>query len=688
MEDLQRYFRIEAQELVDALTRGLLDLERRGGGEVLDQCFRWAHTLKGAARTVKQLGIGELAHAIEDVLAPYRASGDPVPGGHVGELLRLVDAIRAELARAPGRQATASEAPGRAPEHERFETTRVELTEVGALADEIGEAMVQFGALRGGLDTLAVAERLAASLAEAPGDRPPASAAGARGGRARAVVDELRAALARARAEVSGGLDRLERELRQAQIRARELQLIAADTVLPSIELAVRDAAEALGKRVDFEATGGDIRLDGHVLAALREAMLHVARNAVDHGVEPPEERIRAGKLPAGHIRLRVERRGGRVAFICSDDGRGVDVDAVRRAAASAGLAPAEEVARLPADEALSLIFRPGVSTSAAITAISGRGVGLDVVRETATRLKGSARAWTEWGGGTTVEIVVPVSVSLISALRLEDAGREVLIPLDSVRGVLRLAEGVIVRGLERDAIVHEDQLVPFAPLAVLLGARRSAGWPLRAAVVVEVDGARVALGVEGLLGATDVIVKPLPGAAGAPAEVAGATFDAQGDPVLVLDPQGVIAAICAKRPKAPPPRGRAPLAPILIVDDSLTTRMLEQSILEAEGYEVELAASGEEGLRKAAERRYGLFLVDVQMPGMSGFELTERVRADPELREIPLIIVTSLTSAGDRRRGAEVGADAYIMKGEFDQRHLLRTVADLMGRHSPGGAA
>ncbi|WP_437728450.1 hybrid sensor histidine kinase/response regulator [Sorangium sp. So ce861] len=680
--DLYKYFRMEAQELADGLAWRLLDLKEQGGqGESLDQCFRLAHTLKGAAGAAKQLKIAELAHTVEDVLTPFRRDRQPIPAAHMSELMRLIGLIRDEVSRLAAEEPCDPERgrPARRSAHE--EVARVDLAHVGALADEIGEAIVQLESLRSSAEALDRAERLTEALGAVSSPEEAARNLGELGARrAGGLYRELCAALAAARAELARGIDRLSTELRQAQARTRELQLLPCAGVLEAVELAVREAAESLGKRVDFQASGGDIRLDSAVISALRDAALHMARNAVDHGIEPEAARRAAGKPAAGQIRLRVEQRGSRVALICSDDGRGVDVAAVRRAVVRAGLRREEEAYDLTAEDALELIFGPGVSTCEAITSLSGRGVGLDVVRETAAKLSGTASAQSQPGRGTTIELVVPISLSSVTALRIEDGGHVALLPLDAARLALRLDAGAIVRGPERDAIVIEDRAVPFARLAAVLGAAEPEGEP-RCAVVVGAGPSQAVLGADRLLGAVPVVVKPLPAAAGAPPAALGASLDARGDPVLVLDPRGLVELVRAAGPSGARRRERRPPPPILVVDDSLTTRMLEQSILESGGYEVDLASSGEEGLRRAAERRYGLFLVDVEMPGMNGFQFAERVRADPALRETPLVIVTSLSSAADRRRAREAGADDYIVKGEFDQRRLLDTVAGLVAR-------
>lgn len=700
--DPYKYFRVEARELLEGLTRGLLDLERSNGddAEILGQCFRLAHTLKGAARVVKQLRIGEISHAIEDALADLRDSGEPVTVEHVTEMLRLLDIIRGELTGidAPPESSAGTDAPPDTPRTriprrpdgssgaEPFETLRIEITDMDAILDGITEAKVQLLPLRSGAEALSQALRSASStleqiVAHRESGRTSIMSSERWIARMEASLEGIRTALLNARRDIDAGLGRIEGEFHELSALASTLRLVPASAAFDSLELGARDAADLLDKQIEFSATGGETRLEGHILSALRDALLHIVRNAVDHGIESSSDRVLLGKPPAGHIRLRVERRGSRVAFQCTDDGRGINVASLRRAAVLQGLISPADAEALNAADAMELMFLPGVSTSPTVTEVSGRGVGLDVVREVTSRFKGEIRASSEPGAGTKIELLVPMSLSSLTALTLSSEGMLALLPLDAVSGTMRLLDGDVVRSSDGESILYEGQAIPFATLSSLLLSRPAASAPeVWSAVVVEWGGRRKALGVERLLGTRDVIIKPLPSAAGPQPMVIGASFDAQGDPILVLDPQGLIGAPrhIFSRPAAEP--SFASIAPVLIIDDSLTTRMLEQSILESAGYHVHLASSGEEGLTKAREREYGLFIVDVEMPGMNGFEFVRQAKADPSLAHIPVIMVTSLSSPADRRRGAEVGVSAYVVKGEFDQKFFVQKVAQLMG--------
>jgi len=412
----------------------------------------------------------------------------------------------------------------------------------------------------------------------------------------------------------------------------------------------------------------------------VRDALLHVVRNAAAHGIEPEAERMRRGKPATGQVRLQVERRGNKVAFVCHDDGQGIDVEALRREAVRVGVLSASEASAAANDEILRLLLRGGLTTTRAVTEVSGRAIGLDVVRETAARLHGEVTIASSSTDGTRIEICVPMSLSSLSALVVDAAGVSAVLPLDAVSRTLRLDPSEIAHGPEGDSIVYEGKVIPFFPLARALRRATAKAREMRqsSAVVVRSGSAFAAVGIDRLLGTSTAVVRPLPTYLDVEPVVLGASLDDEGNPQLVLDADGLVHAAETARGSPEPERARS--LPILVVDDSLTTRMLEQSILESAGYEVALATSAEEAWLMAKERRYGLYIVDVEMPGMDGFEFVTRTRADTTLRNAPAILVTSRGSPEDRRRGQEAGAHAYIVKGEFDQGYLLRIIRELLG--------
>ena len=662
-KDPYKYFRIEAQELLDGLSRGLLTIERDADPSVVRELLRYAHTLKGAARVVKQTEIGKLAHELEDWLTTIRdGSGSPEPET-VGRALDLVDQMRANMALldAPPSE-SAPPATAAAPVFDGQDSIRVRITEMDEILQGIGEALRAAGGVQRHHDALDAAIRQAKRIAE---DRE--SSVGAR-----SRADNLVASLTGVRRGLEAIADDLAVELVELQSVAADLRLIPVRALQNELERTARDASVALGKSIELRIRGADTRMDAHVLSGLRGPLRHLIQNAVAHGIEPEPARRAAGKPTTGQLEVSIERRGHSVAIQCTDDGSGFDIESVRRLALERGLIEGAAAREMPADRLVDLLVRGGLSTAKAVTDIAGRGVGLDVAREAVERLKGEMAIETAPGTGTTVELVVPVSLSAMPALAVEIDQRTVLIPLDSVRYATRVAEDEVSRSADGAHVVVDGDVLPFVPL------QQATRTPLRTAVVVESRGKKAAVGVDGIRGVQNVVMRTIPASAHADPLAAGAAISDSGVPQIVLAPAALVELAAAHRPAEEPAKAVRPH--LLVIDDSLTTRMLEQSILESAGYQVSLAISGEDAFQKLETARYDLFIVDVEMPGMNGFEFIETARARPDLKDIPSILVTSRADAEDKRRGMKVGARAYIVKSEFDQRDLLSVIRSLVG--------
>ncbi len=672
-ENLYQYFKIEAREIVADLSRDILGLEKQGGAglELLPRLLRQAHTLKGAARVVRLPRIAEIAHAMEDALTPHRDSRDAVTAEQIGQLLQQVDIISSEIRALDPAPPTDAQSPLSAVEP--FERVRVGLAEMDALLSGVSETAVQLDGIRVGIEAVKqVEDRLAAFERQLAGAAPTP--------RAHETVEEMRIALQHARQDLATRADSTDREVAEVCGNIDRLRSLPTSLLLPALERAVRDAAETLGKQVSFQTSGREQRLESYVLSALGEALSHLVRNAVAHGIESPPDRLARGKPQSGVVRLKVERHADRIVFTCADDGAGIDVDAVRRAAVSRGVLSAASAAELPDDRALELIFSPGVTTSTSLSEVAGRGIGLEVVREVANRFKGRVGVRTDLGVGTSVEIEVPLSLSSIRAVLVAVGELLVWVPLEAVHSAHRLDDDALVALAGRESLVFEGRAIPFIRLA---GAMRRLLQPgtdtrPRLAVIVQADADLLAVGVDRVIHVKEVIVHPLPASAGRITPLAGAVFDAQGNPQLVLNPEALLQASPAN------PSGRTQedkLAPhILVIDDSLTSRVLLQSILQAAGYKIDMAVSGEDAMAKARKRHYSLFVCDVEMPGMNGFQFVARTREYDYLQGIPSILVTTRGGADDRRRGAEAGARAYIVKGEFTEDSLTETVRSLVG--------
>lgn len=663
-KDPLRFFRVEAREISDDLGRTVLALEKSPTSGQVARLLRLAHTLKGASAVVKQRDIAEQAHALEDVLVGFRNREDAVTRDDIERILAHIDAIAGSVT---ALSATPAEAGRAAASEEQVAGVSTASSDVDALLEMLSEANVMMRAARQTFGLAEQARQVSARLIEAV-----SMSKRDHGVKAQSLSEELRDTLGRLDQQLKTGLDMAEREISQAHAAAERLRLLPCSAVLSPVERAVRDTAASLGKEAVFVAIGGEARLEANVLSLIQRALLQLARNAVAHGIETPEERLRTGKPRQGRVQIEITRRGNRVAFVCRDDGRGIDMNAVRRAAQQSGklAADAETGGH---DELVHLLFRGGLSTADSVTELSGRGVGLDIAREVAVRLGGEISAHTTPGQGTEIELLVPASLSAVDVLLVEASGVVCAVPLDAVRGGLQLRSGDVTRTPEGNSIAVDGKEVPFMPLARVL--KRAASSDVsNLAFRVGVGEKQAVVGVERLLGVANIVVRPLPELAFADPIIAGGSIDAEGIPRLVLDPQALIAAAqglageAASSVAGPPP-------PILVIDDSLTTRVLEQSILESAGYEVDLATSAEEGLMKARQRRYGLFLVDVEMPGMNGFEFIRTIRADAELCDTPAILVTSLNAPEDLQRGVDAGAQAYVIKSEFNQVRVLETI-------------
>jgi two-component system chemotaxis sensor kinase CheA len=674
--DPYRYFRLEARELLDQCAQTVLELEKGGPGAALIQrLLRLMHTLKGAARVVRQAEIADLAHAIEAALAPFRDTATGVTHDDIRPVRDHLDDIERRL-RMLSPVEHAALAGAKPPPDEPLRTIRADIVEMDMVLDGVVETHGLLTRLRDAGRGLEQAQRLAEVLqAQLAVQRHHGGAPE----RLHAIADELQRKVGSVERSLGSTVDQMDRELQQLRDAAERLRLVPVGSLFTVLERTALDAARALGKQVKFVARGGEMRLDSHMLGAIQSALIQLIRNAVAHGVERTEARQRAGKPDIGEVGISISRRGRRIVFECRDDGGGLDLEAIRGVAVRCGVA-GPDASHADTASLIRLLLHGGITTSETVTEVSGRGIGLDVVRETIERLGGEVAVRTERGQGSVFELVVPSSLAALEVLIVEagDSGA-VAIPLDSVRGTARVGAHDILPAAPGAAVLYGEQAVSFMALsAVLDGTHRPIRDRSSMVILAGVDGL-AAIGVDRLLGTANLVVRPLPDELRASAVIAGVAFDAEGNPQLVLDPNGVVSA-SRRGALAQSEAAAAPMRPrILVIDDSLTTRMLEQSILESAGYEVDVALSAEEGLRVAHRARYALFLVDVEMPGMDGFTFVEKIRSDPALSEIPAILVTSRAAPEDLQRGHAVGSQGYVVKSEFDQAKLLALIKPLV---------
>jgi two-component system, chemotaxis family, sensor kinase CheA len=646
-------FRDEARSRLDRIVETLLALESGSAdADALDSLFRDTHTIKGAAGMVGLDEIGALAHVMEDLLAQARDSGVLSPE-LIEPLLQAADGLRAHVegngeataahiaqltsarvtAESPAPAAVPVAAPAPAPQAQSSErrSIRVPAEKIDTLLDLVGETVLHRRRLEHELGGQA-----------------------ARGAK-RLVSDEL---------DVG---ERLLDDLKGAAIAMRTLPLSSIVTPLPR---AVRDLAAEAGKEAELVVEGADTELDRIILEGLPEPLVHLLRNSIAHGIEAPEERARVGKPPRGRLTLRAEQRGGTVEVTVADDGRGVSEET---------LAEARRVGSLT-----EVLTQPGFSTAEEVSAISGRGVGLDAVKEQVEAFGGSLEVRSERGQGTEVVLRLPLALALIRVLLIERAGNVYGFPLASVEEALSLGATMSLGG--RPALELRGRSIPLGDLAQLMGDSSPPPAPRAPVVVLTASGTRTAVTCDALLGEEEVVVKSL-GPLLAPLSMyMGAAILGDGRIALLVDPAALVRASTDRRAiggGSPIATADEPAAPkVLVVEDSVTIRELQRSILEAAGYRVQTARDGRDAMTHLdRDEDIDLVVTDVEMPEMDGIELTRTIRAHATCSALPVVIVTSLGEDDERQRGIDAGADAYMVKRKFDQHDLLETVERLVGR-------
>ena len=475
----------------------------------------------------------------------------------------------------------------------------------------------------------------------------------------------------------------LTKDLRDEALGMRMMPL---STVLDTFPRMVRDLSASQGKEVTLIIEGGETELDKKIIEKIGDPLVHIIRNCFDHGLEQPGERIRLGKPEKGTIRISSCYEGGNVLIKVGDDGRGIAISKIKERALKKNLFDKKTLDSLSKREITNFIFRPGFSTSAIITDISGRGVGMDVVRENIVEnLKGAIQIESTEGQGTQFLIRLPLTLAIMPVLLVSASNLKFAIAVNSVDEIVRIPKDAIINVVDKRAIRHHEQIIPVVRLATVLQLpeQTEKGGEEELIVLVYMGSEKLGLIVDSLLKEDNVEIMPLPPKLEHIDSVAGATLLGKDEIVTLLNVTRILAL--AKEIKDSTSRvkthsDKKKVCTILVVDDSVNTREIEKSILESYGYKVDLASDGLEGFTKAKAFKYDLIVTDIEMPRLDGFSLTEKLREDKDYQSTPIIIVTSRDQDDDKRRGIQVGADAYIVKGSFDESNLLNTVQSLIG--------
>jgi chemotaxis protein histidine kinase CheA len=717
--DLIPLFVEEARDRLERLASSVPKLEVDPQSVV--EAKRELHTLKGAGRMMRIGALAELCHAAEEVLHAARPGMIPLLTRVVDELTALVESVSrgeeppvdAELvALLHASTAEPAPAPEPAPPPEpaaKPEISEPEIVEAAPPPEPVPE--VKPAPAPAPASPEPAAAPAARSAASAGGDvRVDTAALDAVAERAtqvrimavagRQVIDRiydlarlaeeglhepqpkqvlavLATMLRRVAVELEGGQRRLIRSAEEQLEKMLSLQLQPMRGFLLSFARYARELARSLHREVEVELEGEETRLDRRIARELEEALLHLVRNAVDHGIESPEVREALGKPRAGRLRIKALADGPRVRLVIEDDGGGIDIPGVLQHAVEVGLVDAATASGMGKKEALRLLFAPGFSTRRQISEISGRGVGLDVVATVVNRVGGEVTVETEARKGTTFTLEVPVARRGESVMLLRVGQLRIALPAAVVRRASRIEPGSVVERDGRTLVTQGDRLVPFVPLARLYGQPPAESQLLLEGVV---SGQPLALAVDTVEGEEEVLVRPITRRAPTDRLLEGVALLASGEPVGVLSPSMLsqreyLRALPQARPQVVIHRVR-----VLLVDDSLVTREMERRLLEDAGFEVTAAGDAEEALSLLGEESFDCVVTDIEMPRMDGFELAAHLRGMEHFAHLPIIVVSTRDRPEDRLRGLKVGADAYLTKQSLDAGELVDLVRRLSG--------
>ena len=730
-DDMLAAFLDECVERTEALAGRLLALEERGAApELVNEIFRDLHTLKGSSAFAGLTKLNRVAHQAEDLIGELRDGRRRADRPLIDVMLETLDVLRSIVERARARtaidvdvsgiltrlkdpSALASAPPFPGPEQAAAPiaeparpasasqaTLRIDFEKVDLLLNLVGEVVLARGKLTATAELQGALLREVAQLRKKLGvllEAPANNGGTATSRRSLAqLVDELQRT-ERVLGETYGELDSTLGSLRLAVGQLRDnvmkLRMVPIARLFTKYQRTVRELSHRLGKQVKVELVGEDTELDKVLVERLEDPILHLVRNAVDHGIELPERRAAAGKTPAGTVRLAAEHRGGQIVVTIEDDGAGIEPATLRRKAVEKRLISPEAAELLSDSESLQLIFSPGFSTTATVSDVSGRGVGMDVVKDAISRLKGSVHVASTPGRGSAVELRLPLTLAITQVLTARVGGELVAMPLDAVVSAQAVDTGRIEAVADGACLRIGGELVPLVPLAKLLGLDSEttlADGQEAAVVVVDLGTERLALLVEHVLGRHEVVIKSLgPLLAGAPC-AAGATLI--GDRVLLV----IDLADVAERARHPPrtseqvkrPKPRASRrARVLVADDSPIVREGLRRELTAAGFEVVTAVDGSEALQLARSQTFDAVSTDVMMPKMDGYELARALRKEPRYQTTPIVMLTSKDARIDTLRGHDAGADAYLTK-PTDPRKLVATLDALLTRREKASSA
>jgi len=482
---------------------------------------------------------------------------------------------------------------------------------------------------------------------------------------------------------------RLHLIVNELEERIKSVRVLPLATIFHMFPRMVRDIAREKNKNIELIISGSETSVDKKIIEEIKSPLIHIIRNSIDHGIEEPQTRIKNGKNPVGKIFLAAYHLENSVLIEIIDDGHGINIEAIKRKVLQKQLLAQEELDSMTEEQIMNIIFWPGFSTGETVTDISGRGIGLDIVYTKISQLNGKVKIKSTLGEGCRVSIQLPVTMATIKSFLVEVNSQKFAIPTSTIKTTLLISPENIFYKEGKKTIIVEDTTVPICNLcdALDLAENKQKNKKL-VVIVVQSEDIQVGFIVDKLIGDQEILHKNLSPPLLRVRNIAGVTTLGSGELCLILNIGDLVKSAYSKFGVVEkriitdknPEQDKAGEKRILVVDDSLTTRILERNILKAAGYNVTVAVNGLEALTKIATEDYDIIITDVEMPEINGFELTERLREQEKFKNIPIILVTSLSSEIDRRKGLGLGANAYLTKGNFNQDELLANVKKLLG--------
>ena len=690
-----RQFVEEATERIKRVEHGLISLEaEKGSIEILQELLREVHTIKGSANMLGLKNISTLAHSIETVLGKEKEEEGALTPETMNILYQSIDTLSrmVELVQQEGKDTfdpsdicskltaaissekqvlpptetteTTETTPITGyhhPQISHIETIRINVNKIDHLSKISAELMYWIMRETGRYHQL---KNLSSSrFQELSGEK----------GKSYQKIFEGYSE------EIVLG-DRL---IHQLQEEILSISLVSLAHVFDGLPRAVRGLSQELGKEIDLVIEGGEIAVDQRIINQIGDPLIHLMRNAIDHGIEPSSQRRACNKPPKGRLRVGASQIGNRVLIEIQDDGQGIDFSNIQEEIVKKGLLPREEAVSLTEGELLGFIFKPGFSTQTIITEVSGRGIGMDVVKRTMEKLNGTITLTTEGGKGTRCTLNLPFYLALIQSLLFIAGESTFAIPLGYIDQVVCLNPDRVMTS--EKSILFQGKIIPAAKLTGLLQMPAIQGNEQKYyALILKQGDQRVGLLVDKVLEEKDIVIKTLGKYFNTTGEISGVTVLSSGEVALVLNVAVITEAIMQGLDrKISREKGemeemiKGPLS-VLLVEDSLIVQDLEKNILQTAGYRVETAKDGLDAIEKLKKQDFDLIITDIEMPRMNGFELITAVRKDDRYGGIPIVIVTTRERKEDKLKGLEIGADAYLLKGGFDQGEFLSVIERL----------